>query len=183
MAPKVRKDALHEDFTRFIPQDGTVQTVQDYVYYPDWDQPIRVVPLGLVSRQVLKLERYNVVPDDMPEFERIWTMAQPLPPINLYAENQIRIECEDEKHRTVYSYRTIRHVTPGPHGSGWGIVTLMDACNADPVPGKKVKRIEALAQHYIDDRIYDGVEKGKIHLYGGRYYSDQNAKALNLPLF
>lgn len=181
--PKVKTETLFEDFTAFVPQDGTVQTVQDYDYYPDWEIPVRVVPSGLISRLVLKLERFHDLPDDLNSMDRIYRESQPLPPINLNPGLKIRIECHDEKGREKYSYREIRHVTPGPPGSGWGIITLTDACNYDPTPGKRVKRIKALAQHYIDDRLYDRLEKGQVKLYGGRYYTDKAAKALNLPLF
>lgn len=183
MPPKVFKEALHPDFTRFIPQDGSVESVQDYVYYPDWDQPIRVVPSGLISRLVLKLERYNDLPESMDAYERAFIEAKPLPPLNLLAGALIRLECHDAKGRECYSYCEVRNVIPGPSGTGWGIVTLTAACNVDPTPGKRVKRIKALAQHYIDHKIYDGVEKGKLVLYGGKYYSEKNARALNLPLF
>lgn len=179
--PRIKKEALFHDFTAFVPQDGSVETVQDYDYYPD--HTIRVVSSGIVTRLVIKLERFIPIPENANSDERRYLESLTPPPLNLYGGNRIRIECHGVKGELRYSYREIRRVTPGPPGSGSGIVTLVSACDYDPTPGKEVRRIKALAQHYIDARLYDAVEKGKVKMYGSRYYTEKNAKLLNLPLF
>ncbi len=177
----IRKEALFPDFTSFVPQDGSVETVQDYQYYADHD--IRVVPSGIITRLVLKIERFIIVPDDATEDERRYLESLTPPALQLFSGNMIRIECADDKGCEKWGYRAIRRVTMGAPGSGSGIVTLESALNFDPVPGTQVKRIKALSQHYIDSRLYDQVEKGKLQIYGGKYYTEKAARGLNLPLF
>lgn len=165
---KIRKEALFPDFTAFIPQDGTVETVQDYTYYPD-HHPIRLAADFPHQRGFLKLERVH----------HNGELHTP-PPLNLCAGNRIRIQCHaylpsgHTDNQIRWSYHEIRRVTPGIPGTGSGFVELVEPCNFDPTPGTNVKRIKSLAQHYIDGRLYDEVEKKNVRLVNGFYYKERD---------
>lgn len=48
-------------------------------------------------------------------------------------------------------------------------VSLKDGLNSDPIPGHQVRRIQAYSQAYIDMRIRDLFEKGKLRIGAGRF--------------
>lgn len=155
MTQRIRSEALFEDFTALIPQDGSVEIVQNYVLHSD--KNIRIGSLPPPGRVVLKLERFHADADGRPI-----DSPEAAPTLNLVPGEFLRIQC-------LHGYQT-RHILRVTPVLGGGIITLRDALNDDPTPGGEIRRIQGKSQHYIDYRIYDLVEKGKLHAVGGRYY-------------
>ena len=143
--PKIRTETLFSDFATLIPQDGSVETIQNYTYFPDAN--IRIGASPTPGRLILRLERIN---EENP--------LLPPPPLNLVPGNFLRIQC-------LYSfqYRAIRRVNGN-------MVQLESSMNDDPLPGSQVRRIKSFAQHYVDMRIHGEMEKGNLQIVGGRYY-------------
>lgn len=168
---RIRTQTLHQDFAGLIPQDGSVESVQDYTYFPD--QNIRIASTPPPTRMVFKLERFNEVPEGISEAERLRILLLPPPPLNLLPGAFLRVQCLSS-FQYVYDTVKVLRVIPGPPGSGSGLVVLDKPLNDDPTPGGQVRRIMNRCLHYVDYRIYDGVEKGKILNVNGRYYDRKN---------
>lgn len=140
-----RNEALYPDFGMLMPQDGSVETIQDYTYRPDSN--IRIGTAAPITRKVLRFERFD--PND-PMF---------VPPLALWKGLFLRIPCVNG-----YGYRFIHRVAGN-------IIELDSALNSDPIPGHTgVRIVTGYAQHYIDMKLFDLWEKGKLEIKNGRYY-------------
>jgi len=149
MGQRIRTEALFPDFTALIPQDGSVETIQDYTYRPDSN--LRIGNTAPLTRSFLRIERFD--PQD------------PLatPPLNLWKGLFLRIPVGNTTRDAVYNFRFIKRVSGN-------IVELESSLNGDPVPGHTgVRIVTGYAQHYIDMRIFDLWEKGKLQISNGRY--------------
>jgi len=151
MGHRIRKEAMFPDFTALIPQDGSVESIQDYTFRPD--DNIRIGNTAPLTRSFLTMERFN----------KENTLAPP-PPLNLWKGLFLRIPVGNTTQDAVYNYRFIKRVSGN-------IIELESSLNGDPVPGHTgVRIVTGYAQHYIDMRIFDLWEKGKLQIIGGRYY-------------
>ena len=141
-----RFETLFPDFASLMPQDGSVETIQDYTYRPDCN--LRIGTAAPITRKVLRIERFNQ--ND--------SLAVP-PPLGLWKGLFLRIPCTNG-----YGYRFISRVAGN-------IIELDSSLNSDPIPGHTgVRIVTGYAQHYIDMRIFDLWEKGKLEIKNGRYY-------------
>lgn len=149
MGQRIKTEALFHDFTALIPQDGSVETVQDYTLLPD--DNLRIGNAAPLTRSYLRIER----------FDRNDPLANP--PLNLWKGLFLRIPVGNTSRDAVYNYRHIKRVVGN-------IVELESSLNGDPVPGHTgVRIVTGYAQHYIDMRIFDLWEKGKLQISNGRY--------------
>lgn len=158
---RVYTQTLYEDFAGLIPQDGSVESVQDYDYFSD--RNLRIAASPAPTRQVLKLERFH---RDNP--------LLPPPPLNLGEGAFLRVQC---LHGYQYAYGTgnwVKRVIPGAPGSGSGLIVLAHPLNDDPTPGGEVLRIKGRGLHYVDYRLFERVEKGEVLAVEGRYYQRKN---------
>lgn len=150
MGQRIRAEALFPDFTALIPQDGSVESVQDYTFLPD--DNIRIGNTAPLTRSFLRIERF----DKNNPMNNL--------PLNLWKGLFLRIPVGNTTRDAVYNYRFIKRVSGN-------IVELESSLNGDPVPGHTgVRIVTGYAQHYIDMRIFDLWEKGKLQIIGGRYY-------------
>ncbi|MGV3526544.1 MAG: hypothetical protein ACO1RX_20165 [Candidatus Sericytochromatia bacterium] len=140
---KIRTETLFPDFSTLIPQDGSVETIQNYTYFPD--DGLCIVASEATGRLILKMERQG--PD-----------GQVLKSLNLQPGTFLRIQCVRS-----FQYRHVKRVTGN-------MVQLECSMNDDPLPGASVRRVMSYAQHYIDMRLFDQIEKGKLQCINGRYY-------------
>lgn len=141
---KIQTETLFENYSTLIPQDGSVESIQNYIYHPD--KNIYLGNSEPLSRKVLRMERIN--------------KENPLdvPPLNLWPGVFLRVQC-----LRTYQYRKIKKVKGN-------IIELESSMNDDPLPGTMVRKVKGYAQHYIDMRLYDQLEKGKIQAVKGFFY-------------
>lgn len=149
MGQRIRTEALFPDFTALIPQDGSVESIQDYILRPD--DNLRIGNTAPLTRSFLRIER----------FDKTDPLANP--PLNLWKGLFLRIPVGNTHKDAVYNYRYIQRVVGN-------IVELESSLNGDPIPGHTgVRIVQGYAQHYIDMRIFDLWEKGKLQISNGRY--------------
>lgn len=131
------------DFGAIERRDGSIEIAQDYIYY----SPIYHIKPSSRGLWMIQLQ----LPDPQ-------NLGQNLP-LGLVPGATLRIPVIGGG----YSIRDVRKVV----GS---IVELVDPLNSDPIPGHQVRRIQAYSQAYIDMRLRDLIEKGKLTAAAnGRY--------------
>ena len=130
------------DFGAIQPRDGSIEIAQDYIYYPG---NFLIMPVSQ-GMSVIRLRRPD--PEDQSK-----SLPLVLPP-----GASLRIPLITGG----YCVRDVKKVV----GS---FVELKDALNSDPIPGHQARRIQAYSQAYIDMRIRDLFEKGKLRVGAGRF--------------
>ena len=130
------------DFGAIQPRDGSIEIFQDYIYYPG---NFLLMPVSQ-GMGVIRLRR----PDPKDQSKDL--------PLVLPPGASLRIPLITGG----YAVREVTKVV----GS---FVSLKDKLNSDPIPGHQVRRIQAYSQAYIDMRIRDLFEKGKLRIGAGRF--------------
>jgi hypothetical protein len=144
-------ETLHPDFSYLIPRDGSVESIQDYIYEPG-DYRVGMIPPH--NRKLLRIERVAS-----------GNLYGPALPNNIKKRTFLMITRRDGRK----DYRRVLRVTGD-------IVELESAMNGDPMPGGHVRWVAGYAQHYIDMKIFDAVEKGKLQAINGRYYAIESTR-------
>lgn len=139
-------ETLHPDFSYLIPRDGSVESIQDYVFEPG-DYRVGLLPPH--DRKLLRIER---VP--------LGNIYGPALPNDIVKRAFLMITRRDGRK----DYRRVFRITGN-------IVELESSMNNDPLPGGHVRWVSGYSQHYIDVRILEAVEKGKLQAINGRYYA------------
>lgn len=136
-------DTLFPETAFILPQDGSVEIFKNYRYFPESDLHVgNSEPLRL---GVVRLSR----------IDKETGLAKPL---GLFPGCILQIPCFGGG----YGVREVEHISGD-------IVKLKDRLNGTPLAGGQVRHIKGYAQWYIDMRIRDQIEKGKLTDIGGSY--------------